>query len=459
MPQTAPATSKKSAHADIPPPKKKRYTNLAPLIDHLYTASHLSTHARTFPNDLSAAADALIHWHHYLRCGAAQYTAVFCLTLTPHLRSLDITWAGVGPCAAFAGPSWLRTTLPQLETLIVRACGPRGKNGRKGWYRNEEWTFPEWAAGGALAAGHPSLKRVEFCDGSAAELGAAAVAAAEAEAEAASVLESLELSGCGMPPARLAEVLRAAARNCARVEEVRVGLVHPITVPFAYPSTWPVPYSKRKTVVRLGEVGDALRGLLGPVPGSGEGGRGGFDSWLYRTVGHSKLRTMSVKLDFITPKGSVRCAGGGEVGYNGVEWGVSGRLGTLRGFEKLQYLEVSWVVLVGWSLASLQKEVAEDELPGGYLGSVLPDGLKWLTVSDEMASWLAWEWRPVEVVELIREWLSLGKRRGLQGVVWKLKNRNEGFGGTWAWTYYAIQEMKSISERAGVICQFDLGRI
>ncbi|KAF4304371.1 hypothetical protein GTA08_BOTSDO08057 [Botryosphaeria dothidea] len=371
-----------------------------------------------------------LNWSQSLRSGVAQYHVAALLSLTPDLRTLDLTWAGLGKWAPFAGPGWLRTALPRLELLVLRACGKRGCNGSRGWFDGEEWRFPEWAVRGALAAGHPALRSVVLRDGRAAELqhledaawdAVAAASPAEVREAAralgdgegwkgwmaggdvahnpavvqsvgrvlgerpATPLRALELRKCAMMPAQLAEVLVLTERGCPGLAELVVDLVHPVTRDS---------YTRQKTIIRLDELGDALRRLLRDSSGCEEWGK---------PMTNKTLSTMRMTLDFVTPKGDIARAKGGEVGTNGVKWGISGRIGSLRGFEALEWLEVSWVTLVGLSSGSLQRENPEYEtcmVSGGYLGSVFPQGLRWLTISDEMANWQTWEWSPEEVLEM-----------------------------------------------------------
>lgn len=168
-----------------------------------------------------------------------------------------------------------------------------------------------------------------------------------------------------MVPERVAEVLGLVGRNCRGLERLVVELVHPATVEQAA-----VMYRRKGVEVALGELGDALRYLLD------EGGC---------VEVNSTLRELVVTLDFVVPPVGFACVRGGEIGSDDATFGVSGRLGSLRGFEGLRRLHVSWVVLAGWSLRSLKKEVKTTR---GYLGRVLPRYLRWLTITDKMGTWL-----------------------------------------------------------------------
>ncbi|EKG16108.1 hypothetical protein MPH_06674 [Macrophomina phaseolina MS6] len=245
-------------------------------------------------------------------------------------------------------------------------------------------------------------------------------------------------------------MLALVGRNCERLERLVVELVQPVTVETAT--------GRAARVVRLEEVGEAVRRLLRPFAGCGVGDAQSEEASLRIPVINKTLTELTMTLDFGTPKGNITRANGGEVGSDGVNWGVIGRLGSLRGFENLDWLHVSWVVLVGWSLRSLSKEVWSDETlrkRGGYLGRVLPKSLRRLTITDEMASWIQWEWKPKEMVELTRDWLH-SEEITLKVLVWKLRNLSRDSDGALTWTERMRQEMRSVCEKAGVICEFDM---
>lgn len=254
---------------------------------------------------------------------------------------------------------------------------------------------------------------------------------AEVGAEA---LRVLELRRCAMVPGRVAEVLGLVGRNCGGgggLERLVVELVHTATV--EQPA---VLYRRKGVEIALGELGEALRLLLN------EGGGGEVNS---------TLRELVLTLDFVVPPFGFACVRGGEIGVDDATFGVSGRLESLHGFEGLRRLHVSWVVLVGWSLRSLQKEVKTTR---GYLGRVLPKYLRRLTITDEMGTWLRWEWKPQDVIEVVRNWFATEEQLYLRGLVWRLNNVGKGH---WTWTEETRHEMKIICEKAGVMCEFDVG--
>ncbi|KAB2570185.1 hypothetical protein DBV05_g11148 [Lasiodiplodia theobromae] len=417
---------------------------LSPLLTHLHRQPHIT--APLAPLDPTAPHPYLTRYarhclRHGLKTGSAQSHALFPVFtgLTPHLRTLDITWMGVGPHANATTPRALRAALPALEALTVRTAGnQRGARTHRHTFKDDAAAVPAWAVRGALAGGHAALRRVEFWGARWAEMEVRAYGDEDGWVECgAEALRVLALRRCAMVPGRVAEVLGLVGRNCGGggggggLERLVVELVHTATV--EQPA---VLYRRKGVEIALGELGEALRLLLN------EGGGGEVNS---------TLRELVLTLDFVVPPFGFACVRGGEIGVDDATFGVSGRLESLHGFEGLRRLHVSWVVLVGWSLRSLQKEVKTTR---GYLGRVLPKYLRRLTITDEMGTWLRWEWKPQDVIEVVRNWFATEEQLYLRGLVWRLNNVGKGH---WTWTEETRHEMKIICEKAGVMCEFDVG--
>lgn len=313
----------------------------------------------------------------------------------------------------------------------MRTAGnQRGARTHRRTFKDDAAALPAWAVRGALAGGHAALRRVEFWGARWAEMDVRPYGDEEGWVEVgAEALRVLALRRCAMVPERVAEVLGLVGRNCRGLERLVVELVHPATAEQAA-----VMYRRKGVEVALGELGEALRCLLND--GEGEV--------------NSRLRELVVTLDFVVPPFGFAGVRGGEIGVDDATFGVSGRLGSLHGFEGLRQLHVSWVVLAGWSLRSLKKEVKTTR---GYLGRVLPKYLRWLTITDEMGTWLRWEWRPQDVIEVVRNWIATDEQLYLRGLVWRLSNVG---GKDWTWTQQTRHEMKMICEKAGVTCEFDV---
>lgn len=329
-------------HAHVAPAKPT--SPPPPLLTHLHRQPHIT--ATLAPLDPTAPHPHLTRHclDHGLKTGSAQSHAHFpVLTgLTPHLRTLDLAWTGAGPARG-------RTCRRTFKTDAAAAA------------------LPAWAVRGALTAGHAALRRVEFWGAERAEMevrpygdeeGWAEVRGGRSGVEGAGVEEVSDVTGEGGRGAGA-----GGEELLSGLERLVVELVHPATVEQAGT------YRKKGVEVALGELGEALRCLL-----NGEV--------------NTTLRELAVTLDFVVPRFGSAGVRGGEIGSDGAKFGVSGRLGSLRGFEGLRRLHVSWVVLAGWSLRSLQKEVRTTR---GYLGRVLPRYLRWLIITDEMGTWLRWE--------------------------------------------------------------------
>ncbi|KAL1852538.1 hypothetical protein Daus18300_012136 [Diaporthe australafricana] len=66
-------------------------------------------------------------------------------------------------------------------------------------------------------------------------------------------------------------------------------------------------------------------------------------------------------------------------------WGIRGSMGSLKDFDRLTRLSVSLPVLLGWHVEG-----------SGKLADVLPEGMRSLTITNEMFSWWHYEWDGVD---------------------------------------------------------------
>ncbi|KAI9885076.1 MAG: hypothetical protein M1823_003131 [Watsoniomyces obsoletus] len=117
------------------------------------------------------------------------------------------------------------------------------------------------------------------------------------------------------------------------------------------------------------------------------------------------------------------------------QWGILGRCESMRHFKRLKYLEIPFVVLLGWRSIGL---------PDSELLDSLPTGLEELRLSNEMSSWSLFLWIDFVAVPQVRTYLEDEQPKQLRRL--KLVRKEQGY----IWKEDAQRDVQRVCERVGV---------
>lgn len=104
----------------------------------------------------------------------------------------------------------------------------------------------------------------------------------------------------------------------------------------------------------------------------------------------SQVRSLRLGIYFFCGT-AMDVAGGGDY-TSGANWGVKGALGDLKTFTKLDYLDISPMILFGWS-ANHESRISQ----------VIPDSVTDLCLSAELWDWDDYQWGPRAITRLMKE--------------------------------------------------------